>query len=155
MRYKGFTLVELVVVIVLLGTFAAVLLPRFLDVTDDARIAHAQASAGSFASSMVNYRAAWLAKGEPSTLDLNGKIVTFTNGWPDAASTDLFLLNPATGHAELFLEGAGLFDGVTRNLDAVSLAPRDAIPVPEPGRLLLLGFGVAGLLLIGRQRIRA
>jgi hypothetical protein len=73
-------------------------------------------------------------------------------GWPDEASTDLFLLNPATGHAELLLDGAGLFDGVTRNLDAVSLG---AIPVPEPGRLLLLGFGVAGLLVIGRQRIRA
>jgi hypothetical protein len=78
-----------------------------------------------------------------------------TYGWPDAASTDLFLLDPVSGHAELFLDGFGLFDGVTRNLDAVSLAPRAAIAVPEPGRLLLLGFGIAGLLLIGRRRIRA
>ena len=38
MRNQGFTLVELVVVIVLLGIFAAVVLPRFLDVTDDARM---------------------------------------------------------------------------------------------------------------------
>ena len=76
-------------------------------------------------------------------------------GWPDVASTDLFLLNPVSGHAELYLDGFGLFDGVTRNLDAVSLAPRGAIPVPEPGRLLLLGFGIAGLLAIGGRRIRA
>jgi hypothetical protein len=76
-----------------------------------------------------------------------------TYGWPDAAS--LFLLNPVSGHGELFLDGFGLFDGVTRNLDAVSLAPRGAIAVPEPGRLLLLGFGMAGLLVIGRRRIQA
>jgi hypothetical protein len=78
-----------------------------------------------------------------------------TYGWPDAASTDLFRLDPVSGHAELFLDGAGIFDGVTRNLDAVSLAPPDVIPVPEPGGLLLLGFGIAGLLVIGRRRIRA
>jgi hypothetical protein len=75
-------------------------------------------------------------------------------GWADVASTDLFLLNPTSGHAELFLDGAGLFDGMTRNLDAVSL-DRGTIPIPEPGRLLLLGFGIAGLLLIGRRRILA
>jgi hypothetical protein len=87
-----------------------------------------------------------------------------TYGWADVASTDLFLLDPISGHAELFLDGFRLFDGMTRNLDAVSLAPGGAteIPepggateVPEPGRSLMLGFGIVGLLLIGRRRIQA
>jgi hypothetical protein len=83
--------------------------------------------------------------------------VDLSYDWLDVASTDLFLLDPVSGHAELFLDGFRLFDGMTRNLDAVSLAPqaRGTISIPEPGRSLLLGFGIVGLLLIGRRRIRA
>ncbi len=39
MKTKGFTLVELVVVIVLLGILAASAVPRFLDISQEARIA--------------------------------------------------------------------------------------------------------------------
>ena len=85
---KGFTLIELVVVITILGILAAFAVPRFASLEVQARAASVQALAGSIRSGAALSHALWLAQGQPPTVTMEGSTITMTNGYPDLGTID-------------------------------------------------------------------
>jgi MSHA pilin protein MshA len=83
---KGFTLIELIVVIVILGILAATALPRFANLQGDARMASANAALGSIRSAAAIAHGQWLLRNQPASSVIEGVVVTFTNGYPNAAT---------------------------------------------------------------------
>ncbi|MGO1296878.1 MAG: type II secretion system protein [Vibrio sp.] len=92
-KQGGFTLIELVVVIVILGILAVTAAPKFLNLQDDAREAAAEGLKGAMkgAAGIVYGKAAIEGKEAASsaTVTINGKDVTTIFGYPEATSSAL------------------------------------------------------------------
>ncbi|ABL98670.1 prepilin-type N-terminal cleavage/methylation domain-containing protein [Shewanella amazonensis] len=58
-KQQGFSLIELVIVIVILGLLAATAIPRFLNITDEAEAASVDAVSGGLVTAVSFVRAQW------------------------------------------------------------------------------------------------
>jgi MSHA pilin protein MshA len=89
MAQQGFTLIELVVVITILGILAAFAVPRFASLEGQARTAAVQGLAGSIRSGAALAHAMWLAQGNPTStsVTMEGLAVTMSNGYPSSVAT--------------------------------------------------------------------
>jgi MSHA pilin protein MshA len=92
-KHRGFTLIELIMVLTIVSVLAAVALPRFASISADARIDKMRAAAGATRSAAVMGRALMLARGYPDNftgvaaspaLVVEGMLLSFVNGYPSA-----------------------------------------------------------------------
>ena len=84
-KEKGFTLIELVMVIVILGVLAAFALPRFADLGGDARTATLEGAEGAVKSAAAIAHSAWLAGNKLGDVTLDGaddEITMSLEGYP-------------------------------------------------------------------------
>jgi MSHA pilin protein MshA len=90
-RQSGFTLIELVTVIVILGILAAFAIPRFTGLESQARIAAVNGLAGSVKSAAALGKALWVANGNATATSVTFEgsasvVVSASTGYPTAAA---------------------------------------------------------------------
>lgn len=90
---RGFTLIELVVVITILGILAAFAVPRFVAMQIKARESAIDGLQGAVRSAAALTHSMWLVSNQPATIAMEGTTITMTNGYPNLTTIDNTLVD--------------------------------------------------------------
>ena len=117
-KQAGFTLIELIMVIVILGVLSAFALPRFADFGEQAREASLQALAGALRSAANIAHAQQLADGATlgTTVKLEGLDITMVNGYPTANAAGITAAAQVAGEYSISAGGASGGNSITYTL---------------------------------------
>ena len=84
---RGFTLIELILVIVVLAIMAAVAIPKFIDIRGDAKKSAVQGALGGVRSAIANYKATQITKSQlpeiPALVSLTDGTTVLDGTMPD------------------------------------------------------------------------
>jgi MSHA pilin protein MshB len=106
MNRQGFTLVELIVVIVLIGLLAAVALSRFMGIDDQAHTARVETTIGVLRTSLQQARSIWMLQADDEAAEnlqvfgvlQDGQIDFNASGWPSQQRFGSLEANPTTNN---------------------------------------------------------
>ncbi|WP_312933988.1 pilin [Stutzerimonas nitrititolerans] len=106
-QQSGFTMIELIMVIVILGILAAFALPKFADFSSDAKVSTVQGIAGSLRSASSIAHAAQMAAGDSGAdpVKLEDVEITMIGGYPTADEKGIVTAAQVDG-AEISTGGA-------------------------------------------------
>ena len=110
-QQSGFTLIELIMVIVILGILAATAMPKFSDLVSEARVGKLSAMKASMQSAAIMAHGLQLARGTASNVTVSvsgGTTIAMRNGYPDDTSTGIIAAVDITDYVNNFASSSGV-----------------------------------------------